>query len=246
MDPTVYVPREFLDRMDQNAVPVLLICAGSMIANYTLFIESFRQSRRLRMVTMPVFCTLFWLVHDASYVAQFDKWFTGYDHWYTKLFWVALVLTVAWELAFTAQLVKYGREEFAPFLSQRQWLAAVAGGVVLAAGTWLSLKAYIVDDLYVWTFGVALIAYPIFGLASMARRRSVRGYTPLQPAALTVMCLTWFTASIGWFGPEFRTWPWLVLAVLSTGSAAFMTWCAIRFREPAAAPERPVSVAAAA
>ena len=67
--------------------------------------------------------------------------------WYTKLFWVALVL-----------------------------------------------KAYISDDLYVWTFGVALIAYPIFGLATMARRRSVRGFTPLQPAALTVMCLTWFTA----------------------------------------------------
>jgi AcrR family transcriptional regulator len=121
------------------------------------------------------------LVHDASYVAQFDTWFTGYDHWYTKLFWVALVLTVAWELAFTAQLIAYGREEFAPLLSRAQWVAAVIGGVALAGGTWAVLKAYIVDDLYVWTFGVALIAYPIFGLFTMAKRRSVRGFTPLQP-----------------------------------------------------------------
>jgi hypothetical protein len=240
----VYEPRAFLDQVNTHALPILLICAGSMLANYTLFIESFRVSRRLKMVTMPVFCTLFWLVHDASYVIQYDKWFNGYDHWYTKLFWVALVLTVAWELAFTAQIVAYGREEFAPFLSPAQWRAAVLGAVVLSGGTWLVLKAYISDDLYVWTFGVALIAYPIFGLASMARRRSVRGFTPLQPAALTVMCLTWFTASIGWFGPEFRTWPWVLLAVLSTGSAAFMTWLAVRFREPATAGAPAGAVAA--
>jgi hypothetical protein len=232
--------------MDQNALPILLICAGSMLANYTLFIESFRVSRRLRMVTMPAFCTLFWLVHDASYVAQFDKWFNGYDHWYTKLFWVALVLTVAWELAFTGQLIAYGREEFAPFLSRAQWTAAVLGAVGLSLGTWLTVKAALTDDLYVWTFGVALIAYPIAGLATMAKRRSVRGFTPLQPAALTVMCATWFTASIGWFGPEFRSWPWVLLAVLSTGSAAVMTWMAVRYREPAATSRAPVSVGAPA
>jgi hypothetical protein len=233
----MYEPHALLAQIDRNALPILLICSGSMLANYTLFIESFRVSRRLRMVTMPVFCTTFWLVHDASFVVQFDKWFTGYGHWYTKLFWVALVLTVAWELAFTAQIVAYGREEFAPFLSQRQWVGAVAGAIVLAGGTWLAIKAYLVDDLYVWSFGVALIAYPIFGLFTMAKRRSVRGFTPLQPAALTVMCLTWFTATIGWFGPEFRSWPWLLLAVVSTGSAAVMTWIAVRFREPVVEPE---------
>jgi hypothetical protein len=241
----MYEPHAFLAQMDRNALPILLICAGSMLANYTLFIESFRVSRRLKMVTMPVFCTLFWLVHDASYVIQYDRWFHGYDHWYTKLFWVALVLTVAWELAFTAQLVAYGREELAPFLSRRQWVGAVAGAVMLSGGTWAALKAYISDDLYVWTFGVALIAYPIFGLATMARRRSVRGFTPLQPAALTVMCLTWFTASIGWFGPEFRTWPWLLLAALSVGSAAFMTWVAVRFGERAHRSSETPALAAA-
>ena len=127
----VYEPHAFLNQVNDNALPILLICACSMLANYTLFIESFRVSRRLKTVTMPVFCT-----------------------------------------------------------------------------------------------------YPVWGLATMAKRRSVRGFTPLRPGALTVMCLTWFTASIGWFGPEFRTWPWVLLAVLSTGSAAFMTWIAVRFREP--------------
>jgi hypothetical protein len=240
----MYEPYAFLATVDRNAVPILLICAGSMLANYTLFIESFRVSRRRRMVTMPVFCTMFWLAHDASYVAQYTKWFDGYDHWYTKLFWVALVLTVAWELAFSWQLIAYGRDEFAPFLSQKQWVAAVVAAELLALGTWLAVKAALNDPLYVWTFGVALVAYPIFGLATMAKRRSTVGFTPLQPAALTVMCLTWFTASIGWFGPGFRSWPWLLLAALSIGSAGFMTWLAVRYREPAAAPAGQTSAAA--
>jgi hypothetical protein len=55
----VYEPREFLATVDANALPIPLICAGSMLANYTLFIESFRVSQRLKMVTMPAFCTLF-------------------------------------------------------------------------------------------------------------------------------------------------------------------------------------------
>lgn len=229
----MYDPHALLQQIDAHKLPILLICSLSMAANYTLFIESFRQSRARRMVTMPVFCTVFWLVHDLSFVLKFDKWFNDYDHWYLKLFWVALLLTVAWEIAFTTQIVRYGREELAPFLSQAQFAAAVIVTEAVAMGVWLVIKNSLDDDLYVLTFGVALIAYPIFGIATMARRRSVEGFTPLQPAALTVMCATWYTATIGWFGAPFHGWAWITLAILCTGSAAVMWALAVRFRAPA-------------
>lgn len=220
---TVYDPTALLAQIDDNKLPILLICSLSMLANYTLFIESYRVSKAKQMVTMPVFCTMFWLVHDLSFIVQYDKWFNDYDHWYVKLFWVALVLTVTWEVIFTRQIIRYGREEFAPFLSQRQFAWVVIAAEFVALGTWLIVKAALDDELYVWTFGLALIAYPIFGLATIAKRRSIEGFTPLQPAALTIMCLTWFTATIGWFGDDFRSWEWITLAVLSTATGVLMT-----------------------
>lgn len=235
----MYEPHALLDQIDAHKLPILLICSMSMAANYTLFIESFRQTRARGIVTMPVFCTVFWLVHDLSFVLKYDRWFGVYDHWYLKLFWVALVLTVSWEIAFTYQLIRYGREEFAPFLTQAQFAVAVILTEAVAMGAWLVLKDSLSDDLYVLTFGLALIVYPIFGIATMARRRSVEGFTPLQPAALTVMCLTWYTATIGWFGDGFRGWAWITLAVLCVGLSAVMWALAVRFREPpAAAPGR--------
>lgn len=248
----MYDPRALLDQIDAHKVPILLICSMSMAANYTLFVESFRQTRARGIVTMPIFCTVFWLVHDLSFVLRYDKWFNGYDHWYLKLFWVALVLTVAWEVAFTYQIIRYGRREFAPFLTQAQFAAAVILTEAVAMGTWLVVKDSMDDDLYVLTFGLALIAYPIFGLATMARRRSTAGFTPLQPAALTVMCLTWYTATIGWFGDGFQGWAWITLAVLCVGLSAVMWIVAVRYREPedpappagaAAAPAQPRALA---
>jgi hypothetical protein len=224
----MYDPNALLAQIDDNKWPILIICAFAMLANYVLFIESFRQSRAQKLVTMPVFCTVFWLSHDLSYVLRFDTWFNGYDHWYTKLFWLALCLTVAWELVFVRQIIRYGREEFAPFLSQRQFVLAIVGLELVGFATWVIVKAALDDPLYVWTFGLALIAYPIFGLATMFRRRSTRGFTPLQPAALTVMCATWFIATIGWFGDDFRSFEWILLAVVSTGLTAVMTLVAVR------------------
>lgn len=235
----MYDPHGLLERVDQNVLPVLLIGGAAMLANYVLYIEAFRVGRRLRTVTMPMFPTMLWLVHDASFVAEYDKWFHGYNHWYVKLFWFALVVSVVIELGFIAQIIAYGRAEFAPFLTPPQWRNAVLALVGLTLGVWLVAKSALKDDLYVWTFGSLLIAYPIAGLTTMAKRRSVHGFTPLQPAALTGMCLGWFAVTIGWFGPNFRTWSWLLLAALATGSAILMTWIATRFRVPEPAAEAP-------
>ncbi len=166
---------------------------------------------------------------------RFDTWFNDYDHWYVKLFWVALVLTVTWELVFLRQIIRYGRREFAPFLSQRQFTAAVIALQLVALASWVIVKGALDDPLYVWSFGVALIAYPIFGLAMMVRRRSTLGITPLQPAALTLMCVSWFIATIGWFGDGFQSFEWLLLAIASTGLSALMTAAAIRFAPRTAA-----------
>ncbi|MDT7640962.1 MAG: hypothetical protein QOC83_5250, partial [Pseudonocardiales bacterium] len=83
----MYSAQDLLASIDQHKWPVLIVCAFAMIGNYIFFIEAFRVARRDKIVTIPIFCTMFWFAHDLSFVYRFDDWFNKIDHWYVKLFW---------------------------------------------------------------------------------------------------------------------------------------------------------------
>ena len=129
----MYDTTQVLASIDRNAVPILLLCGLAMLCNYTWFIAAVRQGLRDRTTPIPVFCTLFWLIGDASMVLRYDLWFNVIDHWYVKLFWAALVLTVLCELVFLSLTLRFGHREFAPALSRNQFVALILLGVAAMA-----------------------------------------------------------------------------------------------------------------
>ena len=64
-----------LAALDANRWRVIALCGLAMACNYTWFFAAVRQGLKDRVVPIPVFCTLFWLVADASMVLRYQLWF---------------------------------------------------------------------------------------------------------------------------------------------------------------------------
>ena len=205
-----------LAALDRNAWPVIALCGFAMLCNYTWFLAAVRQGLRDRVVPMPVFCTLFWLVGDASMVLRYELWFHEIGHWYVKLFWLALVLTVACELVFLQLTLRFGRAELAPRFGQRAFAASLLAGAAVMAVAFETLKGLIGDPLYVNYFHLANLAGPAFGGALWMRRGTRAGTTPFIWGAYALMVASWSIACALWYGPPFAEPGFLLLYATST------------------------------
>jgi hypothetical protein len=219
----MYDPQEVLAALDQNMWRVIALCGLAMVCNYTWFFAAVAQGFKDKVVPVPVFCTLFWLVGDGSMVARYDLWFNVIDHWYVKLFWVALVFTVMTELVFLYMTLRFGRKELAPALSQPQFTALVFAGLGTMWIAWEFVKRLIGDELYIDYFHLANLAGPAFAAAMVLRRGTRAGTNPLIWGAYTVMVASWFTACALWFDGPFATPGYIVFYLACTASALAMT-----------------------
>jgi hypothetical protein len=236
----MYDTTQVLASIDANAVPILLMCGLAMLCNYTWFIAAVRQGLRDRTTPIPLFCTLFWLVGDASMVLRYDLWFNVIDHWYVKLFWAALVLTVMCELVFLSLTLRFGHREFAPALSRNQFVALVLLGVGGMAIAFETVKGWVGDELYINYFHFANLVGPMCGAAMVMRRGSRIGTTPLIWAAYTVMVAAFSIANVLWFGGPFADTGYLLMYAAGIGGAALTTWLVVRLpAEPLARAQTP-------
>jgi len=235
----MYDPQQVLASLDQHKWNIIALCSLAMLANYTYFIAAVRQGFRDRAFPVPVFCTLFWLVGDASIVLSYDVCFHVYNHWYLKLFWGALCITVLFELLFLYMILRFGRGELLPSWSQTQFAALIVAGVIVAAVTWAFLRAQLDDPLFILYFHLANMAGPPFYAAQLIRRRSTRGTNPLIWLAYTVMVASWFLACTLWFGPPFASALFVAFYAVCTAGAAVLAVVVRRM----AAQERAVAAA---
>eukprot|EP00456_Euglypha_rotunda_P051240 TRINITY_DN4138_c0_g1_i3.p1 TRINITY_DN4138_c0_g1~~TRINITY_DN4138_c0_g1_i3.p1 ORF type:complete len:206 (+),score=31.30 TRINITY_DN4138_c0_g1_i3:151-768(+) len=130
----MYDPVSTLQTIDQNLVLVVSLCLVSLFFNYAYFIESIRIGYVHKTYSVPGLVTLVFLPHDVSYLLHFDKWFNEYDHWFCKLWWVALIFTSAIEGIFFYQLIRYGRKEIMPKASQRTYTIAMLLALLVEIG----------------------------------------------------------------------------------------------------------------
>ena len=228
----MYETQDLLARIDAHKWPVLIVCAFAMIGNYIFFIEAFRVARRDRIVTIPIFCTMFWFAHDLSFVYRFDIWFNQIDHWYVKLFWGALVLTVAFETVYLVQVLQYGKAELLPRASQAQFTALVIAGQVGACVCWEAVKFVLDDPVYAGSFGIANLSYVLMGTALAVRRRSMFGQTPIIWVGYLILAVCWATANTLWFGDAFRSIQWLLLDACCVLGGIGLLYASVRWPSP--------------
>jgi hypothetical protein len=202
-----------------------------MVCNYTWFIAAVRQGFRDRVFPIPVFCTWFWLAGDGSMVWRYNDWFNVYNHWYLKLFWAALVLTVACELVFLYMTLRFGRKELLPAWTGLQFNLLIFAGLIATILTWNFIKASMDDPLYILYFHLANMAGPPFAAALLIRRRSSAGTNALIWRAYTLMVASWFLACALWFGSPFDSTSFIVFYAVCTASAAGMAIAVRRFDE---------------
>jgi hypothetical protein len=231
----VYDPHQVIRHLNHNEAKIIALCTVAMLFNYAWFFAALRVARRDRAYSIAPFLTLFWLAGDSSFLWHFDRWFHTYKNWYVELFWVALIFTVLFELAFTVQLIQYGRQELLPRATQEQFTALVLAGVAVAI-VWWSLMRHVLDDpLWIIYFDVANFVGPFFGASLLLRRGSQRGQSAMIWWCYAAMAACWYTAQTAWFGPVFRSDEHIIVGITCVlGSVA--TAIAVS-RMPAYVPE---------
>lgn len=236
----MYQPAEVLRYVSDHAVLVVLLGGITLLCNFVYFGEAARLGFRDRCAPMALWGTAIFLAHDGNYLLDYGKWFNTYDHWFPKLFWVALCVTFTFELVFFSQIVRFGRAEFAPALSQRMWTLYCVGAVAAGVIGWAIVKRVLDDDLYLVSFMVTILLCGPSSMPIMMRRGSRRGFSPLEFGAFTVMALG-FAVTTQLFSASFHNLTWIVLSAAAVGYGLVMIRAVV-----ALPPYRPAEVSAPA
>lgn len=212
----MYDPHAVLAAIDVHAIEIIVLCGlVAMVPTFAWFVDAIRVGRRDQVCAMPPVCTLFWFAHDTSFVARYELWFEVYDHWYLKLFWVLLIGTVALEIVYIAQAIRYGRREWAPQLSPRAFGAISLLILAIAIVIWTVIKTTLNDPLYIVAFGLTVVVYPAAAIPMMLRRGSSKGQSSLMWFGYMGLATGYFAATTLYFGDAFRSWSWIGLGVIS-------------------------------
>jgi len=178
---------------------------------------------------------LFWLSGDGSVVLDYDFAFNQSGHWYVKAFWFALTITVAFELLYFYMIIRFGREEIAPKMTQTQFTASMLGALVIMFVTYSFIKSHLNDPLFINYFNLANMAGPVFAWSLMSRRGGLAGTRPLVWINYAGVCIFWYIAVSLFYGTPFNTPQYLIYFAVNIIAAVAV---AIRAMRMSSAPAR--------
>jgi len=211
---SIYDVSGTLANIDANVPRLLILGACSLIANFVYFGSGIRNGFRLKTYTMPVVCTLLFIPHDLMYLLMYDKWFYQYDHWFMQLFFVGLIITNVMEFTFFYQVLRWGRKDILPQVSQGVFVAIMFTALAGIAVSWYSVKTVLADELWFFSFGWTVWFCVPFAIPLMLKRGSTLGQSNIMWTAYIVMAVCWWTA-VWPLDPFFRSLPWVGLGVIT-------------------------------
>ena len=124
-----------------------------------------------------------------------SHWFNDIDHWFPKLWWYGLCVTVIMELTFLLMLLRHGRKELAPETTQAKFTALIFLGLAVATIAWLVVKSVMHDELFLVIFGVTIFWCTPFNFALMAQRKSAVGQSLIAWTGFLMMPLFYWPAT---------------------------------------------------
>jgi len=170
----MYQPAEVLRYVSDHAVLVVLLGGITLLCNFVYFGEAARLGFRNRCAPMALWGTAIFLAHDGNYLLDYGKCST-LRPLVPETVLVALCVTFTFELVFFSQIVRFGRAEFAPALSQRMWTLYCVGAVAAGVIGWAIVKRVLDDDLYLVSFMVTILLCGPSSMPIMMRRGTRRG-----------------------------------------------------------------------
>jgi hypothetical protein len=170
---------------------------------------------RQQLYVVPFIGSALFFWHDLSYVLHYDLWFKVYDHWWLKMWWFALIGSVALEMVMIWQVYRYGHQELWPDLSRPVFGALILLGTLGIGVLWYLVKVSLDDELYFITFAITAVFSIPFHTAIMSRRRSRAGQSIVMELS-TIVMLWSLTAVFATVAPFFTTLPYLLFLAVFT------------------------------
>jgi len=236
----MYEPHSLLSAIDGNKVPILVMFTLAMLMQTIAMVAAVVTTRRDGWISIPLPCTFLWFAHDLGVVDRYNTWFTVYNHWFLKLFWLGLLSALILELVFFAQAIKVGRAEYLPNGTQIQWMALVVGGAAAFVIVWEYLKTIFDDPLNQAVPAITLFVLPLATTALLLRRRSAAGQSPVIYGSFAAMVVFWWVATVGYYGNGFDSWQYILTGVVAFAMLAGVAVVVARMRSSVSqeVPER--------
>lgn len=211
----MYDPHSVLQAIDTHTVPIMVCLSLTVVFAFVYFLIALRMAIRQQVYVVPFIGSALFLWHDLSFVLQYELWFEVYDHWWVKMWWFALVGTVALELVMLWQVFRYGHRELWPNLSRAAFGWMIVLGTLGIGALWLLVKVAIADELYFITFAITAVFSVPFHTAIMSRRRSRAGQSIVMELS-TIVMLWSLTAAFVTVAPFFSSLPFLLFVAVFT------------------------------
>ncbi|MUL65939.1 hypothetical protein BOO86_15795 [Mycobacterium sp. CBMA 234] len=228
----MYDKTTVLQQVSDHTVLFVGLGALALLCNWYYFFECARLAARDRCTPMALWATTVFIGHDGSYLLKFPDWFTSDGHWFPKLFWVGLIVTFSFEVTFFVQTVRFGREEMAPTLDQKQWTAYCFGALVTGVVFWAVAKSYLNDPIYLMTFLVTFGMCAPATIPLMVRRGSRKGVGIRQMWLYLGIGVFYVGLTTGILGGPFRTPLWIAGSLVCAALATFLLVFVHRLPEP--------------
>ena len=210
----MYDPNSVLQAVDENLVPVMSLCGIALVGNYIYWIENLRTGFKNGVHSMPIGCLFFFLPHDVTFLAYFHKWFYEYGHWFPKLWWAGLCVTVLMEFIFLYMILRYARKEIMPEISQLVFSVTILGGLAAVGVAWLVVKSAMNDEFFLIIFGITIFWCGPFTFAMMTLRKSAVGQPISAWLGYTLMPICYWSA-LTLLDPYFRSPLWVSLGIVA-------------------------------
>jgi len=226
----MYDPHAALAAIDAHSFSILACLLATVIAVFVYFFIAVRMAIRQQVYVVPFVGAAVFLWHDFTFVTLYEQWFTLYDHWWVKMWWLALLASVGFELFLVYQVIRYGHKELFPGISRRAFTALVVLGTLGVGGGWWLVKASIGDPLFFITFAITAVWSVPFHTALMCRRQSRAGQSIVMEASTIVMILS-LSAAFAQIDPFFRSPPYLAFVAAFSFWALANIWLILRLPE---------------
>ena len=211
----MYDAQDALRAIDTNTTVIMSYLMITVFFAFLYFAIAFRMAARQKVYVVPFIGAALFFWHDFSFVLQYDLWFNVYNHWWVKMWWFALVGTVAFELVMIWQVYRYGQQELWPNLSRSAYGALIVLGTLGIGAMWYLIKVSLGDPLYFITFVITAVFSVPFHTAIMSRRQSRAGQSVVMELSTIVMMWS-LTGAFSNAAPFFKSLPYLTFVAVFT------------------------------